>query len=372
MDQITEQWHDGQLVLFLQGRLDHDHSSSLWKTIMDRLQVARPTELVCDLQGITSFDTVGIAFLRELEKCCAERTIGLTLRHVPQTAERLLSHEPKPADAEKQQLTALVPGPIARLGQWTIGKGSSFYSLIEFLGSFVTACLHLLRHPGRFRFRDFLFHFQQVGSAGVLLICSINALTGMVVVFQGESIAKTFGAPIYVANMVAGSIPGQMAPVLTAILIAGRSGTAFAAKIGTMKVRQELDVLAVMNFNISSFLVLPRVLAISLATPLLTILADAAGILGGLLTAAVFLNLSGMAFINAVYMTLDIADIYTGLIKGLVFGLIIGLTGCFHGLRTAHTADSVGLRTTAAVVSSIFIIIVMNTVFAALFNTFGW
>ncbi|MFO7801953.1 MAG: ABC transporter permease, partial [Desulfovermiculus sp.] len=193
-----------------------------------------------------------------------------------------------------------------------------------------------------------------------------------VVVFQGEGVAETFGAPIYVAHMVAQSITAQMAPVLTALLLAGRSGTSFAAKIGTMKIRQELDVLAVRNMDIIKMLVLPRVLAIGLVAPLLTMLASASGILGGLLTGAVFLDLSPAAFLGEVQATLENKDITMALVKGLVFGVVIGLTGCFHGMRTENTADSVGFRTTAAVVSSTFFIIAVNSIFAALFNTFGW
>lgn len=372
MVQAIEKRQDGELTIFLKGRLDHRQSGRVWRRMSSLLQDASLTLFVCDLQDVHFIDTAGIALLRDVEQRCADRGLPLSYRNLPPRAERFLGRERRPAAPEERSPEEQRPGWIAKLGGWCAEKLSICSSLITFLGSFVAAGLFLLRHPRHFRIRDFLIHLQQVGSESALLICALNGLTGMVVVFQGETVANTFGAPIYVADMVARSVTAQMAPVLTAILIAGRSGTSFAAKIGTMKIRQELDVLAVMNFDVMGFLVLPRVIAVSLATPLLTMLADASGVLGGLLTSMTFLDISAVAFINKVQATLHATDILTGLIKGLAFGLVVGLTGCFHGLQTENTADSVGLRTTAAVVSSIFIIILADTVFAALFNKFGW
>ncbi len=330
------------------------------------------TGLVCDLQQISYIDSAGIALLRNLERHCAKLGIRLHYQNLPEVAEHFLKFERRPSASLEEIQATKKTNRIARLGRRILEKLNSVHNLLQFLGEFIVVSFLLFRHPRQLRIRDFCYHIQKVGSEATFLVCTLNALTGIVVVFQGLSVARTFGAPIYVADMVTRSITGQMAPVLTAILVAGRSGTAFAANIGTMKLRQELDVLAVMNFNIISFLVIPRVFAITIATPILTILADAAGILGGLFTCTVFLDMSAENFINQVHSTLQANDIFTGIIKGLVFGLIIGLTGCFHGLNTENTADSVGLRTTWAVVSSIIIIILVNTLFAALFNKFGW
>ena len=371
MVQATEKRQNGELVFFLQGRLDHHQTGSLWEQITNRLQDDSLTGVAFDLQDVDFVDTAGIALLRDIEQRCSKRGLRLSFHDLPPRAERFLGQEHRLAVLELQA-AAKRPGWITGLGKWCADKLLLSSSLISFLGGFVAAVFFLLRHPRQFRVYDFLYHLQQVGCEATLLICALNGLTGMVVVFQGEAVASTFGAPIYVADMVARSVTAQMSPVLTAILIAGRSGTSFAAKIGTMKIRQELDVLSVMNFDVLSFLVLPRVLTVSLATPLLTMLADASGILGGLLTSMAFLDLSAVAFIDKVHATLEATDILTGLIKGVAFGLVVGLTGCFHGLRTEDTADSVGLRTTAAVVSSIFIIILADTVFAALFNKFEW
>ncbi len=360
------------MTLTLQGGLDFGHSRELWEWITDQLQKPGVQDVVCDLQDVEFVDTAGIALLRELEDRCTGLGIRLRFYNLPHSAQPFLEGESHGGGGERQDRKYFHPGWIVKLGMWFENRLSSIYSLVSFLGRCVAASLDLLKSPREFRFQDALAHMQQVGAEATLLICTINALTGSVVVFQGEGVAETFGAPIYVAHMVARSITAQMSPVLTALLLAGRSGTSFAAKIGTMKIRQELDVLAVRNMDVVKMLVLPRVLAIGLVTPLLTMLASASGILGGLLTGAIFLDLSTAAFLNEVQITLGPRDISMALVKGLVFGVVIGLTGCFHGLQTENTADSVGFRTTAAVVSSTFFIIVANSVFAALFNTFGW
>jgi phospholipid/cholesterol/gamma-HCH transport system permease protein len=163
-----------------------------------------------------------------------------------------------------------------------------------------------------------------------------------------------------------------MAPLLTAVILAGRSGAAFAAEIGSMKLNQELDALEVMDFDISGFLVLPRVFALAAAGPLLTLLADAAGIIGGMVTSRVVLGLPVVSFIQEIQKALSPADLYTGIIKGLSFAALIGLTGCYCGLRTRMTAGSVGIQTTTAVVSGILLIILADGLYAGIFQMLGW
>lgn len=361
------------MFLHFQGRLDFERTTELWEDISARLREPGLTGLVCDLEEVEYIDTAGIALLRELGSRCANLGVDLQLQNLPETVQPFVGHDQQSTGhGESPEPGRARPGAVIRLGMWFQAKISSISSLIVFLGSVVASVMSILRHPRELRLTDVLFHVQQVGAEATWLICIINALTGVVVVYQGKGIIGDFGAPIYVADMVARSITAQMSPVLSALLLAGRSGSSFAAKIASMKVRQELDVLAVMNMDIVKLLVLPRVLAIALVTPLLTVLASASGILGGMLAGYFVLDLAPVAFLDQVQSTLGLEDVVMVLSKGVVFGSVIGLTGCFHGLRTGDTADSLGFRTTAAVVSSTFIIIVMNTVFAALFSTLGW
>ena len=362
---------DGEVVLYFRGQLDRDRSADIWTDLLSCIQQENPSRLVCDLGQVDRIDTAGIALLRSLEQRCARHGIELSFRRLPQIALRFLQEEQRQRSGHVVA-EEIPPGWITSLGMWSKGRFDAAFDLIRFLGEFIAACSRVLRRPKELRSWEFLEHMKEVGIKAVLIICLLNAMTGLIVVFQGMSLARSFGATIYVADMVVRSVAGQMAPVLTAIIISGRSGAAFAANIGTMKIRQEVDILSVLNFNIIGFLVLPRVLAVAVATPFLIMLADTFGILGGMVTSRLVLDIPLQSYLAEVQNTLDTSTIFSGLIRGLIFGTIIGLTGCFQGLRTEHTANSVGVRATSATVSSIILIILADTIFAVLFNVFGW
>ncbi len=365
----TAQGDGGETVLSFHGAVDRERCARLWSEVLRVLQRELPTRLICDLQGVDRIDTSGIALFRSLSQRCAEQGIAFELRNHPEILRRFLRREPGTEESTVE--TRL--GPIARLGRRGELALVPVYDLVRFFGQVAKAAAKGLRHPvTELRSREFLQHLQEVGVNAVLLVCVLNAMTGLIVVFQGISLVSDFGADIYVADMVVRSVAGHMAPVLTALIVAGRSGAAFAANIGTMKLRQEIDLLSVLNFDIAGFLVLPRVLAVAVATPLLIILADASGVVGGLLTSRVVLDLPIPSYIAQVQSTLAPSTIYSGLIRGSAFGMIIGLTGCFQGLRTGYSADSVGVRATRATVASIILVILADTVFAVLFNAFGW
>jgi phospholipid/cholesterol/gamma-HCH transport system permease protein len=180
-----------------------------------------------------------------------------------------------------------------------------------------------------------------------------------------------FGADIYVADLIGISITRELAPLMTAILVAGRSGSAFAAELGTMKVSDEVDALESMGFDTMRFLVVPRVLAVMLAMPFLTILADVAGVGGGLLTAITTLNITISGYINELQKALSMADIFSGIIKSLVFGFLVATVGCFRGMQVRGGAESVGRYTTSSVVMGVFLIIVSDAIFTFLFQSIG-
>ena len=366
----AEYAEDGSLVLGLQGSLDHEHSGALWGDLLHYLQQEAPGRLICDLEGVTRINTAGVALLRSLEQRCHSLGVELTYSHLPGISKRFFRSRDGREERERQEPVSR--GFIQSLGLWGEARLWTGYKLLRFLGDFSAAAARVARRPRRLRGGEFLQHLEEVGVNAVLLVCLLNALTGLIVVFQGISLARSFGSTIYVADMVVRSVAGQMAPVLTAIIIAGRSGAAFAAKIGTMKIRQEVDILSVLNFNITEFLVLPRVLAVAVATPFLIMLADAFGILGGMLTSKVVLDIPLQSYMAEVQNTLTATTIFSGLIRGAVFGAIIGLTGCFQGLQTENSADSVGVRSTSATVSSIILVILADTMFAVLFNALGW
>ena len=191
-------------------------------------------------------------------------------------------------------------------------------------------------------------------------------------VFQGMKSVSNFGNPVFIADMVVIAVTREMGPLLTAVILAGRSGAAFAAEIGTMKLNEEIDALAVHNFDITGYLVLPRVFALMVAGPILTMISNVTGIFGGMVTSEVAMQLPAASFLREAQSVFATSDIYTGLIKGAVFGAFIGLIGCFRGLRTGMGAGSVGIQTTSAVVTGIFMVIFLDTLFSYIFQMYGW
>ncbi len=369
---MIETTEEGQMVVRLQGKVDLGRAGSLWKNLRGVLDAQRPQKMVLDLQEATGIDTAGVVLVRSIESLCRERGTDFTLRDVPRQIDQFLQYAQKQAKSHREPEIAPVPGFVARLGGRTLERCAGLRAMVEFIGSVVEACRRALLHPRRVRVTETLRHIRMVGAEAVPLVCSLSALMGMIMVFQGTLKMQSFGAVIYIADMVAIAVTREMAPLLTAVIISGRSGAAFAAEIGTMKLNQELDALEVMDFDIHGFLVLPRVFAMMVAGPLLTLLADAAGILGGMITSRVILGVPMVAFIHEIQKALSPPDIYTGIIKGLAFATVIGLAGCLCGLRTRMTADSVGVQTTSAVVIGILLLVLLDGLFAGVFQLFGW
>jgi phospholipid/cholesterol/gamma-HCH transport system permease protein len=199
----------------------------------------------------------------------------------------------------------------------------------------------------------------------------INFLVGLVTAFQAAIQLKQFGANIFVADLVGLSVTRELAPLMTAIIVAGRSGAAFSAELGTMRVSEEIDALRTLGLDPYQFLVFPRVVALTLVTPLLTIIADVIGIAGGVLVAMFSLDLTFQSYLAESEKALDLFDVYSGILKSAVFGLNIALIACQRGLATRGGAEGVGRSTTSAVVTSLFAIVVVDAIFTVIFHAFG-
>jgi phospholipid/cholesterol/gamma-HCH transport system permease protein len=231
--------------------------------------------------------------------------------------------------------------------------------------------LYLLFHPRQSRLKDFSYHFTHAGVDALPIVVLIVFLIGFISGYQGAVQLHQFGADIYIADLIGISITRELGPLMTAILVAGRSGSAFAAEIGTMKVSEEIDALTSMGFDKIRFLVLPRVLAIICAMPILVIIADVAGIAGGYLSAATSLNITLTGYLNELRTAISYSDIFSGLWKSLVFGYLVGTVGCFRGMQVRGGAESVGKYTTSSVVSSILLIIIADGIFTFFFRALG-
>ena len=244
-------------------------------------------------------------------------------------------------------------------------------SSITFLGETAACAVRAVFHPREFRFGDSALAFQRAAFDGLPVSIGIGFLLGVILAFQSAAALQQFGVEVYVADMLAIGLFRELGPLVTAIILAGRSGSAFAAEIGTMKVNEELDALTTMGLPPTRFLVLPRVVAAILAMPVLTIFAELAGLVGGAMVLRL-MNVPNVVFWQHIMSTTTVFMILFGLVKSMLFGLLVGVIGCSSGMRTKSTADGVGTAATSAVVGGIVAIAVSDGLLALVCYVWGW
>src|SRR5262245_47325074 len=361
---------DGTLVLRMSGS---------WK-MQDRLpaaEVAREiaTEpgtrrLAFDTSGITAWDTGLLTFVGKLAEI--ETAAGMDVDHsgLPQGVERLLALAAAVPERKTGRDDARASW-IAAVGALAIGVGAGAIDMLRFIGSLVLALLALVRGRARFQGSDLALIIQECGPRALPIVTLISFLVGLILAFVGAVQLRQFGAQIYVADLVAIAMATEMGAMMTAIIMAGRTGAAFAAQLGTMQVNEEIDALTTMGISPMEFLVLPRILALALMVPLLTIYADLLGILGGTFVGSTMLNLSPTQYINETIAALAVSDFVKGLVKGTVFGILVAIAGCLRGMQCGRSSAAVGLAATSAVVTGIVFIIVADAILTVIYNVLG-
>jgi phospholipid/cholesterol/gamma-HCH transport system permease protein len=259
-------------------------------------------------------------------------------------------------------------GLLAIIGKQAWSGLENMSGMLEFVGESAIALLHLLANPRRIRWRTIFHNIQSAGFEALPIVGLLSFLLGVVIAYQGADQLQRFGANIFIADLVGLSMLRELSPLLTAIIIAGRSGSAYAAQIGTMKVTEEIDALRTIGVSPQELLVLPKMLALIIALPLLTVYADVTGILGGMIMASTKLDVSFGIFIDRLGDAVSLSSFLTGIVKAPVFAAIIALVGCFQGFQVGGSADSVGRQTTLSVVQSIFLVILADALFSLVFN----
>lgn len=259
-------------------------------------------------------------------------------------------------------------GVLASIGRQAWRSLENLTGLLAFIGESSIALLRLFVQPHRIRWRTILHNLQTAGFEALPIVGLLSFLLGVVIAYQGADQLQRFGANIYIADLVGLAMLRELSPLLTAIIIAGRSGSAYAAQIGTMKVTEEIDALRTIGIPPQELLVLPKMLALVIALPLLTVYADVTGIFGGMIMARSKLDVSFDMFINRLGDAISLSSFLTGIVKAPVFAAIIALVGCFQGFRVGGSADSVGRQTTLSVVQAIFLVIVADALFSVVFN----
>jgi len=364
----TRPGNDSTLTLVVRGRIDIDNAQRLLNEIVARID-GKSGAVVLDLSGVNYFDSGGGAVLigvrqrvardgRELRIAASTPAIDGFLSLVDQDA--LL----QPAAPVGQRPTGLTE----RLGGETLKVLSDVRQLFVFTGEVIIGLRDALRHPARMRWRETWLYMERTGLDAVPIVALISFLMGLITAFQAAVQLTQFGADIYIANLVGLSIVRELGPLMTAIIAAGRSGAAFAAEIGTMKVSEEVDALVTMGLDRTRFLVTPKVVSLLVMLPCLTLIADLVGILGGLTVAAVGFNLPAQVYLRQIRFAVGVWDVYSGVIKSIAFAFLIAGVGCLRGFQASGGAESVGRITTSAIVAGIFLIIVADAIFTVLFH----
>ncbi|MDR7305797.1 ABC transporter permease [Rhodoferax saidenbachensis] len=260
---------------------------------------------------------------------------------------------------------------LERVGRNTEALWKQAFTMLGFLGENTMALAAWLRHPSLVRWRPILFNLRSAGFDALPIVGLLSFLLGIVVAYQGADQLRQYGAGIYVTDLVGLSMLREFAPLMTAIIIAGRSGSAYAAQIGTMAVTQEIDAMRTLGIAPLDMLVLPKVIALAIALPLLTVFADVLGVVGGMLMARVQLGIQFSDFLDRFPHAVSTTSYLVGLGKAPVFAVIVAMVGCFQGFRTQGGADGVGLQTTRAVVQAIFLVILADALFSVAFSVLG-
>ena len=244
-------------------------------------------------------------------------------------------------------------------------------AILDFVGECALSAVRLARSPRRFRWADCAAEMQQCGAMALPIVSLISFLVGVTLAYTGAIVLRQFGGDIWIADLVGLSMVREMGAVMTAVVLAGRTGAAYAATLGNMKANEEIDALATLGIPPVQFLVLPRLLALAVMMPVLALYANALGILGGLVVAYSLLAIPPAAFWVELLTIVDLSDVASGVIKAAAFGLIVGLAGCLRGLQAERSADGVGRATTSAVVTALLLLVIADALFAVLFNVLG-
>jgi phospholipid/cholesterol/gamma-HCH transport system permease protein len=360
---------DGALILSIVGTLDTTSTGQAWRNAVRLLDRHQPKRLIVDASQLTYCDGAGAALLLELRRRQESRRRTYEIQSLDPAYQALLELYGR-WDAQRPEPLAPAESPLEQIGRATVAIWNDVVVLIAFVGQLCAALAHAARRPGLVRWKDAFLTAELAGVNALPIISLLGFLLGLIMAFQSAIPMRQFGADIYVANLIGLSMLRELGPLLTAIILAGRSGSAFAAELGTMKVSEELDALTTMGLEPVGFLVVPRVIAAVAMTPLLSVFAGLLGLIGG---AVVMLSLGFpiVTYVIQVKSAVAVGDLLGGLGKSFAFGIVVAAIGCLRGLQTKSGAGAVGEATTRAVVSGLVLITVVDGIFAVVFYYLG-
>jgi phospholipid/cholesterol/gamma-HCH transport system permease protein len=360
----------GVLGVKIIGRLDSMSTGSIWRQTNIELDKISPKQVIVDASEIEYCDGSGIGYLFELRQRLEKAGGELTIRGLHEEFQQLLNLF-KPLEFEEtSEIEPDSVGFFEKIGQSTCKICEEAHALVEFVGETGMALIKTVLNPKQVRWKDAFLVAETAGVNALPVITLIGFLMGLIMAFQAAIPMRQFGAVIYVANLVGLSMVRELGPLMTAIVLAGRSGSAFAAELGTMKVNEEIDALITMGLDPVQFLVVTRILAAVIMTPLLTLFADLIGVLGGSIV-LLSLGFSLGTYFKQIFSMVTYVDLLGGLFKSIVFGLLVAGVGCLRGLQTEIGASAVGESTTRAVVGGIVLIVAVDGIFSVVYYYLG-
>lgn len=363
---------DGTFLVLLGGDWDISSGMPSAEGICREMESQAPPRRVSfDSRELGRWDSGLLALLVKLNDFCLRKSIPVSTQGLPEGVTRLIglaTAVPEKKDARK---TSRAEPFLSRIGEAALRIGGSAAEMLAFLGEASLALLRLLRGKARFKRSDLILMIQECGAQALPIVSLISVLVGLILAFVGAVQLRLFGAQIYVADLVGIAMAREMGAMMTAIVMAGRTGAAFAAQLGTMEVNEEIDALKTLGISPMEFLVLPRMLALVFMLPLLCLYANLMGILGGGIIGVGMLDISAVQYFDETVAALNLTQFLAGLIKAGVFGVLVALSGCLRGMQCGRSASAVGEAATSAVVTAIVSIIVSDALLTVIYDRIG-
>jgi len=368
----VERGRDGEVVVRLAGAWALEDGLPDTARVEEALGgTPPPASVAFDMSALERWDSGVLAFVAKVEDVARDHKVTVKRDGLPPAVQRLLTIAEAVPEKPGTRTTDLPASWLARVGVGAERAAAQSASALALIGDATLSVGRLVTRRARFRWRDLALIIQECGVQALPIVTLINFLVGMIIAFVGAVQLQKFGASLYVADLVAIATARELGCLMTAVIMAGRTGSGFAAQLGTMQVNQEIEALETMGLQPMDFLVLPRLLALTLMMPILCIYADVIAWLGGAFVAVGMLSLSATQFWLESVRSITLTDISLGIVKSLVFGAIIAIAGCMQGIHAGRNAAAVGQAATSAVVLSIVWIVVADGVFAVLCNLLG-
>jgi phospholipid/cholesterol/gamma-HCH transport system permease protein len=363
---------DGTLVLRLGGSWNLQVGLPSAGTFEEAIRNGHPAQRIgFDCRGLRGWDSSLVTFVSEISRLSDQHHLSVDRAGLPAGVRRLLELAEAVPETRGAPVEPAGAGMLARVGIVSIGYSASIGEFVAFIGELGIAFGRLVRGRARFRQSDLWLTIQDCGVNALGIVTLISFIVGTILAFMGAVQLRRFGASIFVADMVAIGVVRELGAMMTAIIMAGRTGAAFAAQLGTMKVTQEIDALNAIGISPMEFLVLPRMFALTLMMPLLCIYADVVAIVGGAAIGALMLHVPLVTYYEETIRAITLTQVFGGLFKATIYGMLIALAGCLRGFQCGQSSSAVGDAATAAVVTGIVLIVSACGIFAWVFDILG-